>query len=88
MYDLEVKQKADKIFFKLGKKDPNRMQAINKKLNEICSNPFHEYKFLKKPLQKYNRVHIDKHFVIVFEVIKEENFIIFEDIDHHDNIYK
>ena len=84
MYDLEVKQKADKIFFKLGKKDPNRMQAINKKLNEICSNPFHEYKFLKKPLQKYNRVHIDKHFVLIFETNHKKRVIEVHNYGHHD----
>lgn len=33
------------------------------------------------------RVHIDKHFVLVFSIDKESKTVTLEDYDHHDNIY-
>ena len=33
------------------------------------------------------RVHIDKSFVLIFEIVETENKVIFLDFDHHDNIY-
>jgi len=33
------------------------------------------------------RVHIGKSFVLVFEIVENENKVIFLDFDHHDNIY-
>ncbi len=34
------------------------------------------------------RVHIDKSFVLVYEIIEADNKVIFLDFDHHDKIYK
>jgi len=28
------------------------------------------------------------HFVLIFQYKKEENLILFDDFDHHDNVYK
>ena len=67
MYDLDIKPEADKIFKKLAKKNPYQLKIIDKKLTEIRSNPNHDYKFLRNPLQTFNRVHIDKHFVLIFK---------------------
>ena len=86
MYDLEIKPKADKIFSKLAKKNPKQLMIIGKKIKEIRKNPF-GYKFLRKPLHSFNRVHIDKHFVLTFNVDKEKNFILFVDFAHHDTVY-
>ncbi len=66
MYDLYIKEEADKIFQKLAKKNPHQLSIIDKKITEIRSNPAHDYKFLRKPLQTFNRVHIDAHFVLIF----------------------
>ena len=33
------------------------------------------------------RVHIDNHFVLVFEVDREKKVVRFLDYDHHDKIY-
>ncbi len=33
------------------------------------------------------RVHIG-HFILIFQYIKKENLILFDDFEHHDNIYK
>ncbi|MBW2984442.1 addiction module toxin RelE [Candidatus Woesearchaeota archaeon] len=88
MYDLDIKPEADKIFKKLSKKNPNQLLAIHKKIQEIRSNPEHEYKFLRKPLQTFNRVHIDRHFVLIFKIKHEEKVVDIYYYDHHDNVYK
>jgi len=38
-------------------------------------------------MQDSKRVHIG-HFVLIFQYKKEENLILFDDFNHHDNIYK
>ena len=63
------------------------MLIIEKKIKEILQSPYH-YKNLRKPLQDLKRVHIEKSFVLTFSVDEENKLIIFEDFDHHDNIYK
>ena len=45
------------------------------------------YKNLKSPKQHLKRVHIDRHFVLVFHYDKAKKHILFADFDHHDNIY-
>ena len=87
MYDLDIKEEADNIFKKLSKKNPKQLEIIDKKIQEVRLNPNHVYKFLRKPLQNFNRVHIDKSFVLIFRFDKNKNVISFEDFDHHDKIY-
>ena len=87
MYSYELRKSVEKIFFKLTKKNQKQMDIIDKKIQEVLQNP-HHYKNLKAPLQNLKRVHIDKSFVLVFSVNEEDNKVIFEDYDHHDNIYK
>ena len=75
---------------KLFRKDKKKAEIINKKIKEIISNnsqSIERYKNLRGNQKEYKRVHIDKHFILLFKVDKEDNFILFEDFDHHDNIY-
>jgi len=88
MYDLEIKEEADKIFKKLSKKNPKQLKIIDKKIKDIRKNPNHVYKFLKKPLQLFNRVHIDKSFVLVFKIDRPRETIVIYYFDHHNNVYK
>jgi YafQ family addiction module toxin component len=88
MYYLEVKEEADKIFFKLAKKNSKQLMIINKKIEEIRNNPNHIYKFLRRPLQTYNRVHIGTHFVLIFKIDHNSKTVIIYYFDHHDNIYQ
>lgn len=87
MYTHEFRKGLEKKLYKIAKKSPDIVRAIGKKINEVitCDDISH-YKNLRKPLQQFKRVHIGKSFVLVFSV--EENHIIFEDFDHHDNIYE
>jgi len=87
MYDLDIKQEADKIFHKLAKKNPKQLKIIDKKVTEIRLKPYNGYKFLRKPLQTFNRVHIDKHFVLIFKIDHENKTVVVYYYDHHDNVY-
>ncbi len=88
MYDLEIKEEADGIFRKLARKNPKQLEIINKKILDIRKNPPHAYKFLKKPLQTLNRVHIERHFVLIFKIDHLRKTLIIYYFDHHDKVYK
>ena len=87
MYNVEIKPEADKIFRKLAKRNPSQLRMIHKKIEDIRSNPHHEYKFLRSPLQNFNRVHIDRHFVLIFRIEHEKRAIDVYYFDHHDEVY-
>jgi len=86
MYSLATKPNIDKIFSKLGKKNPKQMQVIFKKIEQIVENPYH-FKPLKGDMKGSRRVHIDKSFVLTYEVDEENKVVRLLDYDHHDNIY-
>lgn len=88
MYSLEIKEGADKIFNKLAKKNPKQLEIMGKKIKKIRREPNHIYKFLKKPLQTFNRIHIDDHFVLIFKIDHIKETIIIYYYEHHDKVYK
>lgn len=87
MYTLEVKEEVDKIFKKLSRKNPKQLKIISKKISEICKNPLHKYKFLRKPLHSFNRVHINKQFVLIFKIDHSRETVIIYYFDHHNRVY-
>jgi len=87
MYSFDIKDSLDKKFSKLSRKNPKQLEIIYKKIEEVVQNPSH-YKNLRVPLQHLRRVHIDKSFVLVFSVDEKNKSVLFEDMDHHDGIYK
>jgi len=90
MFDFDISDELKLKIRKLVKKDKNKVNIINKKIREIINNDdisIDRYKHLKYDLKHFKRVHIDKHFILTFKVDKENNFILFSDFDHHDNIY-
>jgi|TARA_B100002003_G_scaffold86259_1_gene80741 YafQ family addiction module toxin component len=86
MYALDIRLFLKKKLIKLAKKNPKQAEIIAKKSEELIINP-HRYKNLRVPLNYWKRVHIDKHFVLVFSVDEKTKTIILEDYDHHDNVY-
>ena len=88
MYSLEIKEEADRIFHKLFKKNLKQLEIIDKKIKKIRKNPNHIYKFLRKPLQTFNRVHIDDHFVLIFKIDHTRETIVIYFYEHHDRVYK
>ncbi len=91
MFEFDLEDKLKFILKKLAKKDKKKFEIINKKMKEISfSTPesIQHYKNLKYDLKELKRVHIDSNFVLTFKVDIKNNFILFVDLDHHDNIYK
>jgi len=87
MYSIKIDEELLKKFEKLSKKNKKQFEIITKKSEEIIKNP-HRYKNLRAPLSNFKRVHIDKHFVLVFSIDEKNKVVILEEYDHHDNIYK
>ena len=90
MFDFNISDELKLKIRKLIKKDKKKVQIINKKIKEVINkdlDSINHYKNLKYGLREFKRVHIDKHFVLIFKVDYENNFILFADFDHHDNVY-
>ncbi len=89
MYSLERSERHDTNLRRHLKKDKVRYEATIKKIEEIISSgdPEH-YKNLSYDMKEFKRVHIDSHFVLIFKVDKNKNVIRFEDMRHHDDIYR
>jgi len=90
MFDFNISDELRLKLRKLVKKDKKKVQIINKKIKEVIKkdlDSINHYKNLKYDLKEFKRVHIDKHFVLTFKVDYENNFILFADFDHHDNVY-
>ena len=83
-YELEISEKAYKIFRRLKKGNINKLNIINNKIQQIIENPSH-FKPLKGDLHGARRVHIDKSFVLTYEI--RGNAVRILDYEHHDKIY-
>ena len=85
-YNYEISRQLERELDKLRRKNKKQFEIILKKMSKILENPQH-YKSLQHDMKGLRRVHIDRSFVLVFEIIEIENKVIFIDFDHHDNIY-
>ncbi len=91
MFDFDISDELKIKIRKLLKKDKKKAEIINKKIKEIILNDnitIERYKNMRYDMKELKRVHIDSHFVLTFKVHKDRNFILFEDFNHHDNIYR
>lgn len=87
MREFEIKPELNKKLVKLSKKDKNRYESVLNKIDEVLSSAdIEHYKNLRYDMKDSKRVHIG-HFVLVFSYDKVNDFVSFEDYDHHDNIY-
>lgn len=86
-YSLKIKPHVDKAFAKIGKKDPEQLNAIKNKIKQIIENPY-RFKPLSSTMKNKWRVHIYKSFVLVYAIDEKEKIIELLDYDHHDNIYE
>ncbi|MCK5258990.1 MAG: type II toxin-antitoxin system RelE/ParE family toxin [Thermoplasmatales archaeon] len=88
MYKFDVSENLEKILNKLSKKDKDLYNQILKKIDEVInSKDIDHYKNLRYNMKDSKSAHIG-HFVLIFQYKKEEDIILFDDFDHHDNIYK
>jgi YafQ family addiction module toxin component len=86
MYALETRDHVDKIFKKLGRRNPSQMQAIGTKIEEILEDP-HRFKPMHFPLAGMRRVHFG-NFVLLFSIDEERKTVVLEDYEHHDRVYR
>ena len=84
MHEFLIEDKLKRKLKKLFKKDNQLYNSVMNKIDEIlnCTDLSH-YKNLKKPMQRFKRVHIGS-FVLIFKVQRK---IIFYELEHHDKIY-
>ncbi|MBL7206758.1 MAG: type II toxin-antitoxin system mRNA interferase toxin, RelE/StbE family [Candidatus Aenigmarchaeota archaeon] len=85
-YELEIKDHLYKIFKKMEKKDKIILKIINKKVKEILEDP-QRFKPLRAPMQHMRRVHIQKHFVLLYSINENTRKVILEEFAHHDKVY-
>jgi YafQ family addiction module toxin component len=86
MYDIEVRERLDRTFKKLTKKDARQMEAVAKKIEEVEYDS-HAYKPLRFPLAGLRRVHVGS-FVLIFSIDGARKTVILEDYEHHDKVYR
>ncbi|MGD9275679.1 MAG: type II toxin-antitoxin system mRNA interferase toxin, RelE/StbE family [Candidatus Pacearchaeota archaeon] len=86
VYELQISKEADKKFNKISKKNKKLLEIINKKIQQILLNPYH-FKPLTGKMKNIFRVHIDKSFVLTYEVLEIKKIVRILDFDHHDKIY-
>ena len=84
-YSIEFSKNLERKLEKIQKKNRKQFEMIIKKVREIKQNPEH-YKPLRYDLKDFREVHIDKSFVLIYEI--KGKIIIFQDFDHHDRIFK
>ena len=88
MHKYLISDKLRKNLRKISKKDKIFYENILNKINEIInSENIDHYKNLKYSMKDSKRLHIG-HFVLTFQYDKKSNTIIFDNIKHHDFIYK
>jgi YafQ family addiction module toxin component len=86
-YSYEISRHLERDLEKIQKKDKERFEILLNKMSEILDNP-HRFKPLRHDMKGLRRVHIDKSFVLVFEIVEPENKVIFWDFAHHDGVYR
>ena len=90
-FSFDLSDELKLIIKKLQKKDKARLSILNKKIREIIDNDpksIDRYKNLRYTLSDYKRIHIDKSFVLIFNVDKKNDHILFDRLKHHDEAYK
>ena len=91
MFDFDLTDELKIKIRKIARKDKKKAKIIDRKIKEVINSDsisIEHYKNLRYDLSKYKRVHIDRSFVLTFKVDIRDNFILFVDFDHHDNIFK
>ena len=85
-YTLIISDEADKKFQKLKNRNKKQLEIIGNKIQQILENPYH-FKPLRGEMHGARRVHIDKSFVLTYEVIETDKVVRILDYEHHDNVY-
>jgi mRNA-degrading endonuclease RelE of RelBE toxin-antitoxin system len=87
-FAFEISDELKRTLDKLARRDLKLATAVRKKIQQIIScnaTGIEHFKNLRHDLSHLKRVQIGS-FVLVFRV--KGDIIIFEDLDHHDRIYR
>ena len=82
----DISEELDSKFAKLAKKNKKQLKIIDKKIRQILKDPYH-FKNLRGDMYGAYRVHIDKSFVLTYEIDEKKNVVRLLDYEHHDKIY-
>jgi YafQ family addiction module toxin component len=86
-YSYELSRHIQRDLEKIQEKDKERFEILLSKMSEILDDP-HRFKPLRHDMKGLRRVHIDRSFVLVFEIVESENKVIFRDFAHHNDVYR
>jgi YafQ family addiction module toxin component len=85
LYSLQIEEEVSKTFRKLLKKDKPQLEAINKKIGQILSDPY-QFKPLRHPMEGLRRVHIGSY-VLIYKLIESPPTVQVIKYTHHDQAY-
>lgn len=85
-YTLATSVHIDKVFKKLSKKNKKQLEIIDNKIKQILQTPYH-FKPLRGDMHGTRRVHVDKSFVLTYDIDEKNKVVKLLDYEHHDNIY-
>lgn len=85
MYSLEIEEEVSKTFKRLLKKDRKQLEAVNKKIEQILTDPL-QFKPLRHPLEGFKRVHTGS-FILIYEVHENSKMVRILKYKHHDEAY-
>jgi len=84
---MRIRKYSDLFRKKIKKLKGQEARNFIKKRDEVLnSTDLNHYKNLRKPLNRYKRIHINDSFVILF--FGDDGVVYFVDYEHHDKIYK
>jgi len=86
VYYLEIKEHVDEKIHKIKKRDSKAAEIIYKKLEKIVDDPY-KFKPLRNDMKGDRRVHVNRHFVLVYAIDEIKKIVIVKDYDHHDKIF-
>ena len=88
MHRWKRSEKLKRILKKLFKKDKASYNATLNKINQVINTKdLTHFKNLSNEMKDFKRVHVGS-FVLIFKFDKKDDIIWFEDLQHHDTIYK
>ncbi|MBU0763084.1 MAG: type II toxin-antitoxin system mRNA interferase toxin, RelE/StbE family [Candidatus Altiarchaeota archaeon] len=85
-YKLQISESLDKKLQKISKKNKKQLEILDMKIKQIIEKPYH-FKPLRGDKHGARRVHIDKSFVLTYEILEKDGIIRLLDFEHHDKIY-
>lgn len=83
---LEVSPQFERDYLKLCGKNAALRRAVDKKVAQILEHPLH-YKPLRGVLKGVRRVHVQTHFVLLFEPNARKKLVRLLRLAHHDEAY-